>query len=287
MSKFLETYGVAIFTLVLVAILIAFAGPLGMKIKNATTEKVSTTEEIGCDEVYVATTGRPKPPKTAVDQVYCIYYNDGELTISQNEIDPEEGRTVVKKGFYSRPSDCTTKMITVRFEGAVKPKSCDYWFVSCRKLTDIQNMKNLYTNECTSMSYMFANCNSLANLDLSNFDTSKVTSMFYMFADCNSLANLDLSNFDTSKVINMSYMFAWCKSLINVDISGFNTSKVKSMGNMFSGCTSLIDLDVSGFNTSNVINMDNMFSGCNSLTSLDVSKFDTSNVKFIFSFIKF
>ena len=54
MSKFLETYGVAIFVLVLMAILIAFAGPLGLKIKNATTDKVSQTEQIGCNEISAA-----------------------------------------------------------------------------------------------------------------------------------------------------------------------------------------------------------------------------------------
>ena len=49
MSKFLETYGVAIFTLVLIAILIAFAGPLGLKIKEYTLEKAKQTEQIGSD----------------------------------------------------------------------------------------------------------------------------------------------------------------------------------------------------------------------------------------------
>lgn len=46
MNNFLETYGKAIFTLVIIAILIAFAGPLGIKIKNATTKKVCQTEQI-------------------------------------------------------------------------------------------------------------------------------------------------------------------------------------------------------------------------------------------------
>ena len=56
MKGFLETYGVAIFTLVLVAIIIAFAGPLGMKIKNATTDKVSQTEQIGNTEITAVMT---------------------------------------------------------------------------------------------------------------------------------------------------------------------------------------------------------------------------------------
>lgn len=35
------------------------------------------------------------------------------MTISQNEIEPEADRTVVSKGFYSRPSYCTKQMKTV------------------------------------------------------------------------------------------------------------------------------------------------------------------------------
>ena len=207
MSSFLEQYGKAIFTLVLVAILIAFAGPLGMKIKNATTEKVSTTEEIGNDEVYVATTGRPKPPKEAVDKVYCIYYDDGELTISQNEIEPEVGRTVVKKGFYDRPTNCTYQMTTVRFIGAVKPKGCYYWFINCENLTEIKNLKNLYTDECRNMDSMFYHCYNLTSLDLRYFDTSKVTNMYGMFAAVKKIDILDLRNFDTNKVTTMQSMF--------------------------------------------------------------------------------
>ena len=94
MSSFLEQYGKAIFVLVLIAILIAFAGPLGIKIKNATTGKVCQTEQIGKDEITVAMgknddseiggVVRPNEPETALDQVYCIYYDNLEMTISQN-----------------------------------------------------------------------------------------------------------------------------------------------------------------------------------------------------------
>ena len=49
-------------------------------------------------------------------------------------------------------------------------------------------------------SFMFQNCISLTNLDLSSFDTSNVTDMDYMFHGCSSLTNLDLSSFDTSNV---------------------------------------------------------------------------------------
>ena len=45
----------------------------------------------------------------------------------------------------------------------------------------------------------------------------------FLFTQCDSLINIDLSNFDTKNITNMSYMFAGCSSLINIDLSNFNT----------------------------------------------------------------
>ena len=48
-----------------------------------------------------------------------------------------------------------------------------------------------------NMNGMFKGCNSLTNIDLSNFNTQNVMNMSYMFCECNSLTNIDLSNFKT------------------------------------------------------------------------------------------
>ena len=42
---------------------------------------------------------------------------------------------------------------------------------------------------------------------------NKLTKTCYMFYDCKSLINLNLSNFNTTNVINMSYMFYGCNSI--------------------------------------------------------------------------
>ena len=60
---------------------------------------------------------------------------------------------------------------------------------------------------------MFYHCNSLTNVNLSNFNTQNVTNMREMFSDRYSLISLNLSNFNTQNVINMSNMFAYCKLL--------------------------------------------------------------------------
>ena len=60
------------------------------------------------------------------------------------------------------------------------------------------------------MGYMFCECSSLKELNISNFNTINVTNMGYMFCECYSLKELNLSNFNTNNVINMESMFFGC-----------------------------------------------------------------------------
>ena len=91
-------------------------------------------------------------------------------------------------------------------------------------------------NNITDMSYMFSECTSLTNLDLSNFITNNVTNMSYMFCDCSGLKELNLSKFNTNNVTNMSYMFSKCSGLKELNLSNFNTNKGTYMEGMFNNC---------------------------------------------------
>ena len=87
----------------------------------------------------------------------------------------------------------------------------------------------------------------------------------FIFSECKSLKNIDLSNFNTQNVTDMSYMFNKCKSLINIDLSNFDTKNVLIMDSIFKNCDSLKKLDLTNFNTENVINMDGLFDNCTNL----------------------
>ena len=63
------------------------------------------------------------------------------------------------------------------------------------------------------MSWMFFDCSSLTNINLSNFNTQNVKDMSGMFFDCSSLTDINLSNFNTQNVTNMFEMFKECSSL--------------------------------------------------------------------------
>ena len=149
-----------------------------------------------------------------------------------------------------------------------RPTSCYYWFCGCSKLTDIEGIENLNTENVTDMSYMFYNCRKLSSLDFSKFNTENVTDMKFMFYNCRILSSLDLSKFNTENVTNMKYMFDNCWELSSLDLSNFNTAKVEDMSYMFSDCRKLSSLDLSNFNTAKVGDMSYMFSYCSTLTTI-------------------
>jgi len=159
-------------------------------------------------------------------------------------------------------------------------KNTSYMFSDCESLTNI-NLSNFNTKEVISMRGMFYNCKSLKNIDFSNLNTQNVTDISYMFSFCKSLTNINLSNLEIQHVINMRHMFSYCTSLTEVDLSNFNTGNAINMSYMFYYCKSLTDINLSNFNTKNVINMSFMFFNCLSLTKVDLSNFNTQNVSYM------
>lgn len=100
---------------------------------------------------------------------------------------------------------------TVDIVNKISPKSTDYWFLNCKDLTTINNIKNLNTNNVTSMYSMFQQCSSLISLDLSSFDTSNVTDMSLMFRVCRNLNTIYVGeNWVISAGVNKSDMFTGC-----------------------------------------------------------------------------
>ena len=122
-----------------------------------------------------------------------------------------------------------------------RPTSCYYWFCGCSKLTDIEGIENLNTENVTNMSNMFMGCEALTYLDVTNFNTAEVTDMSYMFMGCSALTSLDLTSFNTAKVTYMHYMFSGCSALTTIYASDkFVTSQVEASSSMFYNCNNLI-----------------------------------------------
>lgn len=168
------------------------------------------------------------------------------------------------------------KAITnVTFVNKVSLKSTAYLFAELRGITEINNLNYLDTSNVTDMSYMFANCESLENIDFNVLNTSKVTNMRNLFESCKNAKKINMSGVNTQNVRNMAVMFGGCFSLENLDLSSFNTSNVTDMSIMFSATKVLMDL--SKFDTKNVTDMSSMFSEYQG-TYLDLTSFNTKKV---------
>ena len=156
--------------------------------------------------------------------------------------------------------------------------SCDSMFEGCNSIVEI-NFTNFDATKCPSITSMFRSCHSLRSLDLSGFITSCILNcMSDMFYDCKSLISLNLSTFNTSEVTNFGHMLYNCESLEWVDVSNFKTEKVTCFDNMFNGCKNLTSVNLSNFYTSKMTNMQNMFYGCESLKIIDFPNLDITSV---------
>lgn len=185
-------------------------------------------------------------------------------------------------------------------------------FRGCSKLQEIPLVLSVGTNIETGTSNkidmfnMFADCNSLTKVDLSNSNIRN-TDMRLMFARCQGLeeVNLQNSNLDYS---NLTYMFSGCENLISVNFNGVNATDVdfgaifddfnnnsncKNLVNvsfsnsnldysdltyMFSGCSNLKTVDFSQCNIQGVTSLSGMFSGCTSIERIDLSDLNISGI---------
>ena len=143
----------------------------------------------------------------------------------------------------------TTNIKNIIFDKSFKtyaPTSLEQFFSGSSTLETISGLEYLNTANVMDMSDMFADCQKLSSLDLSNFNTEKVESMGNMFEGCSALTSLDLSNFNTKKVRYMNSMFQACSALTTIYVSDeFVTTKVRIGSDMFSGCTNLKGYDSS------------------------------------------
>ena len=156
---------------------------------------------------------------------------------------------------------------TIKYIFKKNIKKIDYMFYECTSLTNI-DLTNFCSDEVINVSGIFCKCSSLIDVKLSNFNTRKIFDMSGMFSKCTSLEKVDLSNFDTCNTTNMNGMFCKCSSLREINLSNFDTSKVTNMSCMFYECKSLTEINLSNFKTNRDTDMNWIFTGCSQLSKI-------------------
>ncbi len=226
------------------------------------------------DEILNQQPAGPEPYAVlSQNNTVLTFYYDTNRGAFQGSMD------VTSTAWLDFKEQITTAVFDASFADCTTLTSTSSWFADCKKLTIIEGIKNLNTQNVTDMGGMFLGCDALTSLDVSHFNTENVTDMSYMFSVCSLLTTIDVSHFNTSKVTNMAAMFGHCSSLTSLDLSNFNTENVTNMLHMFNDCHTLTTLDLSSFNTANVTSMIGMFFGCAGLKTIYVSdSWSTSNV---------
>jgi surface protein len=112
-------------------------------------------------------------------------------------------------------------------------------FMSMPNLKAIDFNRCFNTVNAKDLQSIFAGCESLVSIDVSQLDTSNAINLSEMFYGDKKLTSVDVSNFDTSKVTNMDRMFCECKSIKVLDLTSFDTSSAPTTHAMFSQASAL------------------------------------------------
>ena len=167
------------------------------------------------------------------------------------------------------------------FQFCLSLKKLDLSSFDTRNVTEMGNLICMFDN--SSDTVLENNLTTIIFGD--NFSVDKVGSLSQMFAGCNKLLSIDVSNWNTSNVSDMSSVFAYCSSLTSINLSGWNTENVVLMPWMFIHCDNVKDINLCNFNTNKVITMNSMFSYTQNLKQVKVgTNWSTNNVDTEFMF---
>ena len=164
-----------------------------------------------------------------INEVLDIIFNElnkniiiGEIYINKDNINKDiriinSFENMEKKWSFANKDDyldyANEKEIKENIEIKINGKIIDFAYYHKFEKEGKYIIEYRYENNLTKINHMFNGCDSLINLDLSNFNSQNVTNMIGMFSGCKSLAHLNLSNLKTQNITNIDFMFASCDSL--------------------------------------------------------------------------
>ncbi len=189
---------------------------------------------------YKKDTRQPWAEYDSITTTLTFYCGDKPSTFGESITPYDLNNGTDIPGWYDDHSADITKVVfDASFDNA-RPTSTAAWFFNMQKLTQIEGLEYLHTDNVRTMNAMFYNCDGLTELDLSGFNTEKLTFMPSMFYECDSLAKLDLSSFSTDRVEYLAMMFACCAKLATIYVSDkFKVPATAESPYMFYACNSL------------------------------------------------
>ena len=151
---------------------------------------------------------------------------------------------------------------------SARPGHTVKWFAYMKKLKSIEGLQYLNTSNVWSMEYMFMECSSLTDIDLSNFNTEQVMSLSNLFSGCSSLKTIDLTHFKVNNVMKLDRMFFGCSSLTKLDVSHFDFDEIDKWWEEEGGED---DDEIEIFWLMDYFSANGVFQGCTNLKTLSIS----------------
>ena len=136
----------------------------------------------------------------------------------------------------------TTKLTSIDLSSLsfVSAKDMGYMFHGCTNLKYVKFPENENADKIEILSDIFANCNNLISLDLSNFNFKNLRNLGYMLIGCNNLVSLKLPQGEkATKIKYCKYLFSRCSKLTSIDLSYFSFINLADLGSFFYDCSSL------------------------------------------------
>ena len=163
---------------------------------------------------------------TGMDELYCDFGADGTQCNLRYDQLRGDLKGVAHWDKYLYP-DVNSVTIDKSVQNA-RPTSMRGWFSSFKGMRSIKGLNYLNTSEVTDMSYLFAYCWLLMNVDVSEFDMNKVTNVSHMFDGCTYLRAI-YSKADWSQLSGIKqseYMFLGCRDLVGGSFTKYNRDNV-------------------------------------------------------------
>jgi surface protein len=144
--------------------------------------------------------------------------------------------------FFTFSGDVLLEDLNLNFNSTISPTYLLNTFKNCRSLTNIDLIKvgfSRLNNTSNALNSTFAGCNALTTINnINKALPAGISNLYATFEYCNSLVNLDLSNWATPNVTSMNQLFNYCTSLQHLDIRRFDFTNVANYASMFGSADS-------------------------------------------------
>lgn len=179
-----------------------------------------------------------------------------------------------KRVFCSRLCNRITTIIGLDDWDISNGESFREFFSNCWNLKEFDGVENFkFGKNCNDISYFFASCQSITNIDLSEWDVSNIQLFGGLFFDCSGLEKFSFKNWKTLNVFSMISMFKHCYKLEQItDSDDLDMTTCTDITAMFYDCKNLKSIEgIENWNTKKLNSIENTFEGCTNL-KCDLSK---------------